>query len=190
MTTSLLEKELVIDITLLVRIIGVVKNLSRNNLPFHGTNEKIYEKNNELFSQLIEFLAEFDPIMKDHIRRVVDKETQNHYLSHKIQNELMLTKEIKEEILKKILKPKYFSVILDCTSDISHEEQMTIIIRCVDVDDASEVKVEECFLRFIKVDDTSGHEHFKRLEDVLVDFKLNINDIRGQCYDNGSNMKG
>ena len=159
-------------------------------MPFHGTNEKIYEKNNELFSQLIEFLAEFDPIIKDHIRRVVDKETQNHYLSHRIQNELMLTKEIKEEILKKILKLEYFSVILDCTLNISHEKQMSIIIRCVDVDDASEVKVEECFLKFIKVDDTSGHGLFKRLEDVLVDFKLNIDDIRGQGYDNGSNMKG
>uniref|UniRef100_A0A2N9IQF2 Uncharacterized protein n=1 Tax=Fagus sylvatica TaxID=28930 RepID=A0A2N9IQF2_FAGSY len=30
---------------------------------------------------------------------------------------------------------------------------------------------------------------FKRLEDTLVDLKLNIDDIRGQSYDNGSNMK-
>ena len=67
---------------------------------------------------------------------------------------------------------------------------MSIIIRCVDVDDAGEVKVEECCLKFKKVDDTSGHGLFKRLEDVLVDFKLNIDDIRGQGYDNGSNMKG
>jgi hypothetical protein len=52
-----------------------------------------------------------------------------------------LAKEIKEEIFKKILKVKYFSVILDCTPDLSHEEQMSIIIRYVNVDDASEVKV-------------------------------------------------
>ena len=79
-----------------------MKTLSRNNLPFHGTSEKIYEKINGLFCQLNEFLAEFDPIMKDHLRRVVDKEIQNHYLSHDIQNELisLLANEIKEEILK------------------------------------------------------------------------------------------
>jgi hypothetical protein len=144
------------------------------------------------FCQLIEFLTEFDPIIKDHLRRVVDKEVQNHYLSHKIQNELisLLANEIKEEIRRKILKAKYFLVILDCTPDLSHEEQMSIVIRCVNVEDASEVKVEEFFLGFIKVDDTLGLGLFKRLEDTLVDLKLNIDDIRGQSYDNGSNMKG
>ncbi|XP_057506546.1 uncharacterized protein LOC130789754 [Actinidia eriantha] len=187
-----IDKERVRWKMIIVRIIGVVKTLARNSLPFRGTNEKIYEKNNGLFCQLIEFVAEFDPIMQEHLRRVVDKEIQHHYLSHKIQNELisLLAKEIKEKILKKILRAKYFSVILDCTPDLSHEEQMSIVIRCVDVEDESGVKVEEFFLGFIKVDDTSGFGLFKRLEDALVDLKLNIDDIRGQGYDNGSNMKG
>ena len=66
---------------------------------------------------------------------------------------------------------------------------MLIVLRCVDFEDATEVKVEEFFLGFIKVDDTSRLGLFKRLEDVLVDLKLNINDIRGKRYDNGSNMK-
>jgi hypothetical protein len=90
-----------------------------------------------------------------------------------------LANEIKEKIRRKILKVKYFSVILDCTLDQSHEEQMSIVIRCVDVEDASEVKVDEFFLGFIKVDDTWGLRLFKRLEDALVDLKLNIDDMRG-----------
>jgi hypothetical protein len=90
----------------------------------------------------------------------------------------LLANEIKEEIRRKILKAKYFSVILDCTPELSHEKQMSIVIKCVDVEDASEVKVEEFFLGFIKVDDTSGLGLFKRLEDTLVDLKLNIDDIR------------
>ncbi|XP_020266253.1 uncharacterized protein LOC109841717 [Asparagus officinalis] len=177
---------------ILVRIIAVVTTLSRNGLPFRGTNEKIYEKNNGLFCQLIEFLAEFDPIMQDHVRRVVDKEVQNHYLSYKIQNELiiLLANEIKEKILDKISKAKYFSVILDCTPDLSHEEKMSIIIRCVDIEDTNQVKVEEFFLGFIKVDDMWGLGLFNQLEDTLNKLNLNIDDIRGQGYNNGSNMKG
>ena len=188
---ALINKERVRWKLILARILGVVKTLSRNSLSFRGSNEKIYEKNNGFFCQFIEFLAEFDPIMKNHIRCVVDKEIQNHYLSHKIQNELisLLANEIKEKIRRKTLKAKYFSVILDCTPDLSHKEQMSIVIRCVDVEDASEVKVEEFFLGFIKVDDTSGLELFKRLKDTLVDLKLNIDDIREQSYDNDSNMK-
>uniref|UniRef100_A0A2N9GKQ8 TTF-type domain-containing protein n=1 Tax=Fagus sylvatica TaxID=28930 RepID=A0A2N9GKQ8_FAGSY len=67
---ALINKERIRWKLILARIIGVVKTLSRNSLPFRGSNEKIYEKNNGLFCQLIEFLAEFDPIMKDHLRRV------------------------------------------------------------------------------------------------------------------------
>ncbi|XP_047312462.1 zinc finger MYM-type protein 1-like [Impatiens glandulifera] len=66
---------------------------------------------------------------------------------------------------------------------------MTIVIRCVDIDDII-VKVHEFFLGFINVEDTSGLGLFKRLEDVLIELHLNIDDIRGQGYDNGSNMKG
>ena len=47
---ALINKERVCGQMILVQITGVVKNLSRNNLSFHGTNEKIYGKNNELFS--------------------------------------------------------------------------------------------------------------------------------------------
>ena len=115
---TLINKEKVRWKLILTQIIGVVKTLSQNSFLFRGRNEKIYEKNNGLFCQLIKFLAKFDPIMKNHLRRVVDKEVQNHYLSHKIQNELisLLANEIKEEIRRKILKAKYFSVILDFKS--------------------------------------------------------------------------
>jgi len=58
----------------LKRIIVVVQRLAKNNLAFRGDCEKLYVENNGLFLQMI---VEFNPIMKEHIRRIQAHET--HY---------------------------------------------------------------------------------------------------------------
>ncbi|XP_015919050.2 zinc finger MYM-type protein 5-like [Parasteatoda tepidariorum] len=58
----------------LLRIISVVKILCESSLAFRGTSDKLYEHNNGNFLKLIQLLAEFDPKMEEHVRRVLNKE--------------------------------------------------------------------------------------------------------------------
>ena len=65
---------------------------------------------------------------------------------------------------------------------------MSLVLRCVDVSSVP-IKIEENFIEFLKVDDTSGQGIFEELMNAMKNLDLNINDVRRQGYDNRSNMK-
>ncbi|GJQ70636.1 hypothetical protein Trydic_g23026 [Trypoxylus dichotomus] len=181
------------------RIVSGIKYLAQRNIALRGSNSKLYEPNNSNFLGLIEMMATFDPVMQEHLRRIRSFEIHDHYLGANIQNELikLLSEKVKEEIVSDIKAAKYFSVLLDCTPDLSHQEQLSLVIRFVKTENSVATKnkigfvtVEEHFLEFLDVKSTTGTNLTDVLLEELDKICLVIKDCRGQGYDNGSNMKG
>ena len=167
---------------------------SEHNLAFRGTIERVEEPSNGNFLSLVELLAKFDTVMGEHLRRVTNAEIHDHYLRKKIQNELItvVADAVVNAIIRDIKNAKYFSVILDCTPDISHKEQMSLTIRYVSdgVNVKEPVVVHERFIKFLPVESTTGQDLCDVLVNELEKLELNVENIRGQGYDNGANMKG
>lgn len=111
--------------------------------------------------------------MKEYIRRISSHEIHTHYLGKEIQNEIinLSAKNIRIHILKCLKKAKYYSIVFDCTPDISKNEQMTMIFKCVTIsEDTGEVTINEHFLDFIQLYDTTGLNMTKVVLEKLKEF--------------------
>ncbi|XP_047137607.2 zinc finger MYM-type protein 1-like [Hydra vulgaris] len=178
---------------ILKRLIALVRVLGEQNLAFRGTNETLYSANNGNFLKFAQYLAIFDSLMNEHLRKILNKELHTHYLGKDIQNELiqLLGNAIKKEIIQTANAMKYFSIVLDGTPDCSHVEQMTIIIRFVKVDSLKkEFSIKEHFLGFVPLKKTTGAYMAETIIQQLEEMELPIDNLRGQGYDNGANMIG
>ena len=70
-------------------LLAIIQHLAEINLAFWGSVDHLYVPNNGIFLGLVELIAKFDPIMKEHLRRIQDDEIHDHYLGKSIQNELI-----------------------------------------------------------------------------------------------------
>lgn len=174
----------------LTRLISITQSLAERNLAFRGSSDKLFQPDNGNFLKEVELLAKFDPVLENHVSRIKDGETHAHYLSKDIQNELiqLVSDRILTTIVTQVRDSKYFSIILDCTPDISHQEQMSIILRSVALKGQPEIK--EHFLGFVNVEATTGLSLSTVTLDKLTDLKIPFDNCRGQADDNGANMKG
>lgn len=169
--------------------------LAGQNDSFRGKNCTIYSKHNEKFLKLIETIASFDNPMGERLRRIKNQEIHQHYMGPRIQTELinLIGNKIRMEIISRIKNAKYYTIMLDTTPDISHKEQLTLIIRIVHItkiNNKREVEVQEYFLNFLHITLKTGLGLTDILKQKLASLDLCLSDCRGQSYDNGANMVG
>lgn len=173
-------------------IIDAILYLAKEASPLRGSEGKekhIGDPRSGKFLNTIELISHYKSSLREHIER--HKKGQISYFSPKIQDEILevIAGKVRGEILKEVIEAKYFSLIFDCTPDISRNEQMTQIIRYVTVDEKGP-KINECFIDFFIVKDKTGLGLMDEILQKLESDGLNINNCRGQSYDNGANMAG
>lgn len=170
-------------------IVEVVKFLASTGLAFRGNNQIIGNKSNGNYLGCIELLAKYDPWLQQHLHDHANKgKGAVLYLSIGVCDEFIeiLGNNVRNVIISELKKAKFFSIIIDSTPDISHSDQLTIVVRYVNT---VGIPVER-FLSFIENVGHKVEEMEKCVMKVFTNFEINLQDCRGQSYDNASNMSG
>jgi len=132
---------------------------------------------------MLELLASYN----EHVGALVlDNAPQNaKYTSLQIQKEILhvFARNVQSSIRHEIGDAR-FCLIVDETRDESRREQITLVIRFVDKSGF----IREWFLDIVHVKDTTASTLNREIFFVLSHHNLDVQNIRGQGYDDASNM--
>ena len=177
--------------------------LGENGASFLGSSHVFGDEHSGMFLKLIELLSMYDPMLAAHTNGIKEAQNQNkrlqfHYLSPSSQNEFinLCSREVQNKILDEVRDAKYFSIIVDATPDVSHHEQIILVVRYVQLlksetsDTVTDFCINERFLQFdsfnLKTGEALANCILSLLDRLNLDFKMCV----GQAYDNGANMSG
>lgn len=105
---------------MLTRIVDCLKYLSGQNIALRGTTG-----DSSNFVQLLKFLSTQDEELASWLKRT------HSYTSPENQNELLklMASDVTRRILDRVKEQKYYTIMLDETSDSSNHEQLVICLR-------------------------------------------------------------
>ncbi|CAI6371600.1 unnamed protein product [Macrosiphum euphorbiae] len=184
-----IENERMYWINVLKRVVAIVKTLASRGLAFRGHTSKIGCPHNGNFMMALELLAEFDPFISNHISTNGNPgKGHTSYLSYYIYEQfiLLMSKKVENTIIQDVNTSRYFSISVDSTPDITHTDQLSLVVRYID-------ESGNVFERFLCFMNNVGHKAENMAEAVITilnKYNLNLNYLRGQSYDNASNMSG
>ena len=183
------------------RIVDVVSLLAKQNIAFRSHrdegvsklfNEDAHETNSGNFLEIIRLLADYDVFLFEHLQNVCNKHNKVNYLSNKSQNEIinLLGSMIKKKDISEVKKAKYFILMLDSTPDVSRQDQIAEILRYVHINENKSVEIKAVFLGFFQVSDKKAANLVETVIEKLNDDGIDLNNCRGQAYDNAAVMSG
>lgn len=177
------------------RLVPIVKTIllcGRQNIPLRGHRDdgEIALDSNKRegnFRTLLRFRVDAgDKVLQEHL---TDAPKNATFVSKTTQNSLIecCGSIVTEKIVTKVKKGRFFSIMVDETTDVSTQEQLSFCVRYLDTENT--VLCED-FLGFVAVNDLTGEGLTETILKMMAEFGLSLNDLRGQCYDGGANMAG
>nr|XP_016483140.1 PREDICTED: zinc finger MYM-type protein 1-like [Nicotiana tabacum] len=165
--------------------IDVIRYLLKEGMPFRGHDETVTSTRRGHFLDLLKWYAD----RKEDVKNVVlEKAPKNNTMtSPDIQKDIVNS--CAEETAKAIIEDlngDFFGILVDESKDVTHKEQMALVLRYVNKDG----ELIERFLGLVHVKDTTAHALQKAINSLLLQHSLSSSLIRGQGYDGASNMQG
>ncbi|GBN32996.1 Zinc finger MYM-type protein 1 [Araneus ventricosus] len=119
---------------------------ARQGIALRGHDEKEDSSNRGTFLELLNLRSKDNALIK---KFFIEKEKYFSYSSKEIQNEILelMSKQVCEAIASEASHSDCYSILVDETADIAHDEQVAIVIRYVRPEDFS---VHERFLGFFR----------------------------------------
>ncbi|XP_065645349.1 uncharacterized protein LOC136075840 [Hydra vulgaris] len=171
-------------------VISTIKFIAGRGLAFRGDNEIVGSPHNGNYLGILELLSEYDTFLTAHIKMHANKGRGcTSSLSTTICEEIidLMGSQVLKYIFCSIKKSKYFLVYVNSTPDQAHIDQLTIIVRYMDME---KLIPNERLLTFSPNTGHTGREMTEALLKYLDSNGISLHDCRGQSYDNAANMSG
>ena len=123
------------------------------------------------------------------LEETLNTQLQNHaqWTSPSIQNELLkiFADLIIELICKDVRDSGWYGIIIDETSDISRDEQVSFCLSYI-----ANGSKKEAFVGFHATKTTDGETLYQLVKEVMNKLQLELQNIVGECFDGASNTSG
>ena len=178
------EEERLRNRKIIIVLLDCCRYLCRQCLAFRGGDDDV----NGNYRQLTLLLSRYVPYINYWMNSIFARPYQVSYLSSRSQNEFiqLFGSEVRSIIVNEVKKAEIYSLAADTTPDISHKDQISLIIRYVD----ETFKVYERLVMISEISGKTGSEFAAKVVDMLQQLELPTSGIRFQCYDTTASMSG
>ncbi|GFY54556.1 hypothetical protein TNIN_451981 [Trichonephila inaurata madagascariensis] len=147
-------------------MLDIVQFLAKQNSALRDHREDDTSTNRGNFLELVYFLAKYDPVLREHSVRIkMGQNSSLTYMAPQFQNKFIeiFRNKVRQAIIARVQKAKYYSRIFDSIPDTSHKDQISQVVRYVLIEN-QKVRVDESFIDFLETKNKTA----EGISDIIV----------------------